>query len=216
MTAISTLPDHDPLSALFGSAYDLDIVAQDSLTRLKAASKDRRHPMHVPVVTTVDADGAPQSRMMVLRALDADQRTLRFHTDARSPKTWAGDRGLPAQVLLYDPQDRIQLRLSGVAQILTEGPQVAQAWAESQLMSRRCYLTEGAPGRLVDSPMAEIPPHLIGKTPTAMESEAGRDNFALLLFRFDQIDWLHLSHLGNRAMRIAWVQESQTLSWLAP
>lgn len=214
--AISTLPDLDPLLRLFGPGYDLATIGRDCLARIERASKDRRHPMHVPVVSTIDGNGAPQSRMMVLRAADTQGRWLRFHTDARSPKTWAGERPLPAQVLAYDPQDRIQLRLSGYARILRDGAEADAAWAESQLMSRRCYLTEGAPGRLVDSPMAEIPPHLIGKTPQAGESEAGRANFAILIFRFDAIDWLYLSHLGNRAARISWGDAGQSLSWLAP
>ena len=61
----------------------LDAVRTDSIRRLTEGANSRHSPMHTPVVATADAD----ARVMVLRAFDERDWTLRFHTDARSPKT---------------------------------------------------------------------------------------------------------------------------------
>ena len=76
---------------------------------LEAGAADRRNPMHVPVVASVDEAGAPDARVMVLRAVDRIAETLRFHTDARSPKC-AAMAGRRVSVLAYDPGAAVQLR----------------------------------------------------------------------------------------------------------
>ena len=64
---------------------DLDQVRADLESRLARAATDRKGAMHTPVVVTGDVD----ARVMVLRAFDPSNRTLRFHTDVRAPKVAA-------------------------------------------------------------------------------------------------------------------------------
>jgi pyridoxamine 5'-phosphate oxidase len=92
---------------------DLDLSLARARTLLERGGKDRRSPMHSPVVATIDADGQPQQRIMILRQVDWSVRQLRFHTDSRTAKVEQLDVNGRVSVLAYDPSAKIQLRLSG-------------------------------------------------------------------------------------------------------
>ncbi|MFM9978155.1 MAG: pyridoxamine 5'-phosphate oxidase family protein [Sphingomonadaceae bacterium] len=173
----------------------LDDIIADVWSRWERAIADRKSPLHTPCVATVDADGVPQTRIMVLRAADRGEASLRFHTDARSGKcTHAG----PASVLGYDPEARIQLRLTGTAMLEAVGPAANAAWAAASLSSRRCYLAAPGPGTTVPEPTSGLPANLETRLPSPAESDGGRANFAVVLFTADHIDWLHLAATGHR------------------
>ncbi|NBR79124.1 MAG: pyridoxamine 5'-phosphate oxidase, partial [Alphaproteobacteria bacterium] len=53
---------------------------------LERGAADRRSAFHTPTVATIGLDGRPRLRTIVLRACDTANRSLRFHTDARSDK----------------------------------------------------------------------------------------------------------------------------------
>ena len=56
---------------------------------------DRRAPFHTPTIATVDAQGSPHVRTIVLRACDPASRLLRFHTDVRGER-WSTLLAIPA------------------------------------------------------------------------------------------------------------------------
>ena len=62
----------------------LDAVLADIWMRLVRGGADRRSAFHTPVVASVDADGLPQQRVMVLRKCIEAEAVMRFHTDLRS------------------------------------------------------------------------------------------------------------------------------------
>lgn len=189
-------------------------ILGDVKRRLQAAIATRRHAMHAPVV--VDETG--DARIMVLRGVDDGLATLRFHTDARSPKAALFARGAAATVLAYDPDERVQLRMKGVARIERAGPMADAAWAATSTMGRRCYLAEHAPGVPVAAPGATLPQALGQRRPTLEESEAGRTNFAVLLVSVLEIDWLQLdSRGGTRAvLRRAGLDAPWQGGWVSP
>lgn len=174
-----------------------DGIAEAAWALLAAGAGDRRHAMHTPVVASVDADGLPQARVMVLRAADAAAATLRFHTDARSPKV-AELAGRPVSVLAYDPAAAVQLRLSGMAAVLSDDPIADAAWAASTPFARRCYLAEAAPGTPVRQATSGLPAAVEGRKPDEAELLPARPNFAVLIVTVTAIDWLHLAHDGHR------------------
>ena len=53
---------------------------------LGRAVHDKGHAWRTPVLATVDATLAADARTVVLREVDEATRTLRFYTDAQSPK----------------------------------------------------------------------------------------------------------------------------------
>ncbi len=176
---------------------------------------DRRSPLHTPVVASVDADGLPQARVMVLRKADPATGALRFHTDARSPKV-AELHGRPVAVLGYHPGENIQLRLAGTASIETDTADADAIWQQSTLFARRCYLAQHAPGTPLAGPASGLPAEIEGQQPSAEQIAPARPNFALLQLSVTAIDWLHLANAGHRRARFQRGPQGWTAEWLAP
>ncbi|GGI94234.1 hypothetical protein GCM10007973_32970 [Polymorphobacter multimanifer] len=176
---------------------------------------DRRSPMHTPVVASVDADGLPQARVMVLRKADPATASLRFHTDARSPKVTELD-GRPVAVLAYHPGENIQLRLGGTARIETDTEDADAVWHQSTLFARRCYLALQPPGTRLLAPASGLPAEIEGQQPTADQIAPARPSFALLKVAVTSIDWLHLANSGHRRARFAQSPQGWAAEWLAP
>jgi hypothetical protein len=169
----------------------------DSAWRLLGrGSADRRSPLHTPVVAS-SGGSEPDARVMVLRAADRASATLRFHTDARSPKCAALD-GAAVAVLGYHPGEAVQLRLRGRARVVRDGEAVDRIWAQSTPFARRCYLVESAPGSALAAPGSGLPAGVAGRQPEEVELVAARVNFALVLVDVLEIDWLHLAQGGHR------------------
>lgn len=189
----------------------LDQIHTDIAQRLARAARDRKCPMHTPVVATADAD----ARVMVLRAFDSSAWTLRFHTDARSPKCAAIGSGAPVGVVLYDPPGKLQIRARGIGRIETDTPLVAQAWEESTHFARRCYLGDG-PGAISDAPTSGLPAEVEGIEPDELQLLPARANFAVLLVELDSLDWFHLAHTGHMRAQFSRMGDGWEGRWVAP
>ena len=114
---------------------------------LQRAPHDRHHPWRTPSLATVDGQGGPQSRTVVLRAADPGTATLRVYTDRRSPKVHEIARQPRVALLFWNPRSSLQLRIQATAQVFTKGAEVESAWARiAQSPSRGDYLSERAPG----------------------------------------------------------------------
>ncbi|OYU15243.1 MAG: flavin-binding protein [Alphaproteobacteria bacterium PA4] len=171
--------------------------ALDSAWRLIGrGAADRRSPLHTPMVASV-RDGLPQARVMVLRAADRTGATLRFHTDARSPKCAELD-GQTVTVLGYHPGEAVQLRLSGTARVVGTGVEVDRIWAQSTPFARRCYMVEAAPGTPLPGPGSGLPASVEGRKPEEAELVPARAHFAIVQITVTAIDWLHLAAAGHR------------------
>jgi pyridoxine/pyridoxamine 5'-phosphate oxidase len=85
----------------------LDEIRADCANRLIRAARDRKSPMHTPVIVTADVD----ARVMVLRAFDPASLTLRLHTDTRAPKAQAIAADPRIAAVFYDKGAKIQWRM---------------------------------------------------------------------------------------------------------
>lgn len=189
----------------------LDEIRADCANRLIRAARDRKSPMHTPVIVTADVD----ARVMVLRAFDAAHWRLRLHTDKRAPKARAiADDGRVA-VLLYDKGAKIQIRLRGTARIEASGPVADAAWAASTNFARRCYLGDG-PGAGSDGPTSGLPPEFEGVEPDDAQLVPARENFAVLLIDIAEVDWLYLAHTGHLRAQFSRAGEGWEGRWVAP
>lgn len=201
-------------SAEAALAHDdrLAALVTDTAQRLAQAVRDRNAAMHAPVVVTGDGD----ARIMVLRAADPALAALRFHTDARSPKlaTLAADPRLT--ILAYDPHDRVQLRLTGLARVEHAGPVADAAWAAASALNRRCYLAQTGPGGALDAPESALPADLRYRRPTLPETEAGRGNFAVIVALITAIDWLQLGRDGGMRAQLHRTGDTWQGAWVAP
>lgn len=170
----------------------LDDCLTDCRDRLIRAPRDRKSPMHAPVIVTGDID----ARVMVLRAFDSQAWTLRLHTDSRAPKAQVVAADPRMAVLFYDKGAKIQVRARGSGAIMREGAEVDAAWSASTNFARRCYLGEG-PGAASDAPTSGLPPEFEGLEPDDLQLVPARENFALLKITLTALDWLYLAHTGH-------------------
>lgn len=197
-------PETDDLPAILAHAWAL----------LVRGGADRKSPLHTPVVCSVDGDGLPQARVMVLRKASPADATLRFHTDARSPKVAQLD-GRPVAVLAYHAGEQVQLRIAGTARVHNHGALVDGIWQQSTLFARRCYLAQGAPGTPLAGPSSGLPAAIEGQQPTAEQIAPARGNFAVLWVDVTAIDWLHLANSGHRRALFR-SRDGWAGGWLAP
>lgn len=189
----------------------LEDVRVDCINRLIRAANDRKSPMHTPVIVSGDVD----ARVMVLRAFDSQQWTLRLHTDARSPKAQVIAADPRMAVLFYDKGAKIQIRARGEGRILTTGPQVDAAWAASTNFARRCYLGDG-PGTAADAPTSGLPAEFEGVEPDDEQLVPARENFALLMITLTAFDWLYLAHTGHVRAQFVRAGDEWQGRWVSP
>ncbi|MCZ8369803.1 MAG: pyridoxamine 5'-phosphate oxidase family protein [Porphyrobacter sp.] len=189
----------------------LDDCLTDCRNRLIRAPRDRKAPMHTPVIVTGDVD----ARVMVLRAFDGAAWALRLHTDARAPKAQVIAADPRVGVLFYDKGDKIQIRARGTGAILRDGAEVDAAWAASTNFARRCYLGDG-PGAGSDGPTSGLPPEFEGVEPDDIQIIPARENFALLRITLTALDWLHLAHTGHIRAQFARADDGWQGRWVAP
>ena len=162
------------------------------------------HPWRTAVLATVDGDAA-DARNVVLRDLDAAQRTLLMYTDARSPKARQVAAHPQGMLVLWSPALGWQLRLRVALSLETSGLRVSSRWAKLKLTpAAQDYLSPLAPGTALNT-----------STPgTALDAPAperqSREHFAVLAARVQSVDWLELHAQGHRralfsAADAAWI-----------
>lgn len=193
----------------------LDGVLDHIVGMWSGAARNRHSPLHTPTVCSVSGS-APAPRIMVLRNVEGQCATFRFHTDIRSAKATQIDAGAPVAILGYDPDSRVQLIVRGVGRIERSGEAAERAWESSALSSRRCYLAAHPPGTQTAEATSGLPEALLTRSPTAPESEAGRENFGILMVDAVELEWLKLTSCGNQRALFQRSENGWTGTWITP
>lgn len=146
---------------------------------LAIAAIDSTHPLRNLTLATVDADGQPQARIVVLRGAKMEERTLEFHTDIRSTKWTELEANARVTVLGYSATDRLQIRLTGTTQLDKHGTaEHQQSWLSLSTWTRQSYCG-GPPGDELTAPTAA---QVQTTPPTEVETESGRERFGVIHF----------------------------------
>jgi 3-hydroxyisobutyrate dehydrogenase len=201
---------------------------------LARAAADRKDEFHTPVVGTVRLDDAtgsvpaeaaslvPSLRVVVLRKALSDERELWFHTDVRSGKIHDIRANHCVMWLFYHSHKQYQLRILSKASLhcaAEDDPVALTQWEKTQLLSRRCYCGDAAPGLEAEQWTPGFPDYLQHRQPTHEESERGRVNFAVVRCVVEEIDWLLLNYEGHRRAKFLYDTDSRRLlhsTWLVP
>ena len=176
---------------------------------LETGVKDRNSPYHTPTLVTLENNNIPAARTLVLRGVDRETRTLRFHTDQRSKKIEQINFNPSGAIHIYSQQDKLQLRFKSNLTLHINGELVDEAWEKSYGMSKICYQVGEKPGSVIKSQdeYKYIP----------MENHEGKDNFLVILARITEIEWLYLSCEGHRRAKFTHDKNNQlNVSWLVP
>jgi len=174
---------------------------------LQVGAKDRSAPFHLPTLATVDQDGQPHARTVVLRDCNVEERWLRFNTDLRSPKVSQIEANPRGALHFYDKFHKIQLRLKVRLEVL-EGVALADVWDGVPHYSRECYQITKAPGSALESPQ-DVP----------VDSETtheGHDHFTAVRANILSIDWLYLSSRQHRRALFDFSIEGLESRWIVP
>jgi pyridoxamine 5'-phosphate oxidase len=161
---------------------------------------------HSPTVSSLE-DSKIVSRVMVLREFDLEKRFMRFHTDYRAPKIKQFKNNSIASVVGYDPILKVQIKLQGNIEPHYQNSVTRNAWDGSTTRSKKCYSVKGGSSFKIDNPREyDLKDGNIND---------GYMNFAVLIFTFDSLEFLHLKSSGHRRAIHTWHDIYQS-SWLVP
>ena len=191
----------------FYNSLELTLLEAENL--ISDGVENSKSMFHTPVLSSF-IEKTISTRTVVLREFDSKNRTLRFHTDSRSGKIEELKENSISSVHGYDPDLKVQIRLKGKTSLHIDNEISKKAWAESREMSKMCYSVKDSPGNKISSPE---PFDLIKEE---IDIELGYNNFAVLHFSYDSLEFLFLKGAGHRRSLFDWSSDQLESSWLIP
>jgi pyridoxamine 5'-phosphate oxidase len=159
-------------------ASGLDDFHDAAWSALSESEGTNEAALRVLALSTLGRDGAPQSRSVILRAVDVAPRACLFHTDIRSEKWHELSAFERVSVLGYDGHRRLQIRLTGRA--LLSGPGTAlqaEHWRGLSPWTRTTYC--GGPPGIADDAVREVT-FEPDQTPTEAQTSVGEGRFGVV------------------------------------
>jgi pyridoxamine 5'-phosphate oxidase len=193
----------------------LDDVLVSSWKFLHDGVRNFRSPFHYSTLTTID-DNKPQVRIVILREFSEKDRTLVCHCDARGSKVLQIRDNPNVSWLFYNPEKWLQLRLSGTASVHTDDNTAESQWKKVSPTHRINYCAEIPPGSPTEKPASGLPDFLRNKAPKLLDGSVARKNFAVIVCRFDEMDWLLLKLTGHIRAKFYWKDNRMDASWIIP
>jgi len=154
----------------------LENILQDSKKQLTAALKHKKHPFRFFTLATLQKEGGPNLRTVVLRDFDPDQFLFTLFTDKRSKKVQQLEENPKATGLFYDSNRYIQLVVELEMIEITEDTSQFNNLPEP---SKKDYTSTLIPG----SPL--ISPQLV-------KHDFTRPNFTLIRLKGKSFEYLKL------------------------
>lgn len=199
MTTSSILNIPDNYSNLEETLKVADEILSDAVDNSKTL-------FHTLVVSSFNGSKI-SSRVMVLREFDMNKRIMRFHTDYRAPKIGQLSDYIFATVIGYDPNLKVQIKLHGKINVNYQNEITQKAWKSSSNRSKKCYSVKGGSSLEIQNPNEyDI---------VEYEVESGYENFSVLIFFFDSLEFLYLKRSGHRRALHSWNDDLES-SWLVP
>ena len=192
---------------------DLKEIQNKYWSMLEEAVVNRGSPFRIPVFICTDQNEI-DGRIVVLRKSDRKNNILQFHTDFRSSKVNIIKQNNNASLVFYDKEEKIQLRVKVSCIVNNQNNITDEAWKKTQHISRRCYLTDDAPGTISKKPTSGMISKLEDFDYTMEQSEVGYKNFTVIQCKIQSFEWLYLAAKGHR--RAKFDIEKKTESWLVP
>ena len=154
------------------SANDLFNFA---VKELQIGVKKSKHPFHLVSLCTIK-DQTPYARTVVSRGIDEELVSVRIHSDVRAEKISQIATDNQVALLYYSSEQKLQVRLNGVAEIVNAPGELLNYFNSSSLHSKLCYAFPIAPGE----PLKE-------QTKEAQFKDINESNFHCPLFRSPRI-----------------------------
>lgn len=209
---MTTDPRHDRMKAL-----DLNALHGELWAWLGRGVADRKSPLRTPIVTTLDGEGRPSGRVVVLRAADPTVPSLTLHTDVRSDKVKGLRRSSWLEWVFWEPGLQIQIRARSEAHLHHQDAVARSEWSRIHLGSRRAYLAHPAPGTVVDEPSTGLTEAQLRGLKTEEEAAPGFTNFLAVVCQVVELEWLLIARDGHRRAVIRYGEDGgRDGRWLVP
>jgi pyridoxamine 5'-phosphate oxidase len=192
---------------------NLEEIQKKLWSMLGDAVVNRNSPFRIPVFICADQNDI-DGRIVVLRKSDQNNNLLQFHTDLRSQKVNILKKNKNASLVFYDKEQKIQLRAKVICEINNKNSISEESWKKTQHISRRCYLTDSAPGSVSGNPTSGMISKLEDFDYTMEQSEKGYENFTVIKCEIKSIEWLYLAAKGHRRAIFNFINNKK--NWLVP
>ena len=196
---------------------DLTDILDGAWARLHESAEVRDAGFRLTQLATISETGLPQLRTVVLRGASKAGRTLRIHTDIRSPKVREICAQPAVSLVAYSHAHGQQIRIDGTAVAHHQNDVARMAWRRSHQRSLICYGAPLSPGTPLSSPTEA---DFEGAMPEPRRREAGNDpefeNFCAVVITVRRLDWLDLAQSGHRRAVFDWQDGDWRGTWVAP
>ena len=179
---------------------------------LEEGVSNSKSGFHFPVISTIDKNGYPSSRTVVLRKIEKKNKIISFNTDIRSKKWLEIKNNNKVSVNIYDAIKKTQIRIIGNGILNYNNENWDNAWESTPNMSRECYSTPYSPSTIIQEP-EDIDNNL--KNIKDQEFENFKLNFGRIDLYIHTLDWLYLIHTGHRRAQFIYGSKI-SMTWLAP
>jgi pyridoxamine 5'-phosphate oxidase len=194
---------------------DLTKLINHIWSEIEQGAIDPRHPYHAPTFGTV-SNQRPSLRTVILRKVNRDERSLFFHSDRRAQKINEIQNNPRVMWHFWDSDNREQLRLTGSATLHFDDEISDQIWQNSRSKSLITYLKPLTPGTKTNQPESGIKSNFEGNEVSMGDVAAGRQYFAVVCTKIDEIDFLQLHNEGNYRAYYQWDAVQFTGNWIIP
>ncbi|PWN06133.1 pyridoxamine 5'-phosphate oxidase family protein [Rhodohalobacter mucosus] len=163
------------------------------------------HPFRYVTLATVDEEKSPQQRMVVLRDFE-DASIFTVYTDCRSDKTSQIAQNDSVSLLFYHGEKRLQLRVTGKAEIVNTGEEHARRWKNDASTTPEPYSSVVPPGEEIEHPEEAYEWDL-----------EGAPNFCIIKIRAFHMEFLQLDGVKHiRGMKRNLSDGKKTVGWISP
>ncbi|MCB8887610.1 pyridoxamine 5'-phosphate oxidase family protein [Vreelandella malpeensis] len=167
-------------------AQQLTLLLDRAWQCLADGAHTRDAAARYPTLATISDAGRPQARTVVLREANRARGQLAVYSDVHAGKVRELRAHPRASLHVWDAAQRLQLRIAATATVTT-GDDVQARWQPLPDHGRAAYGHQPTSG-------TSIPDAL------AYTTTASREAFAVLAFRIESLEALHLGEHHRRAL----------------
>ncbi|MCR9015166.1 pyridoxamine 5'-phosphate oxidase family protein [Aquiflexum gelatinilyticum] len=189
---------------LFTQENSLEEIFQSIKHELNRGALDPKHPFRFVTLATKSENGI-DARYLVLRSVD---EALNFYlfTDARTSKVQQLTVFPDAVLLFYHPAKRIQVKVTGKAEIKRNDELTATFWSKIQGDARKAYNQVLAPGTAIQDPREAF----------TWNEPLTDSNFTLIKITPTEIEALQLNGMEHLRIVMNSKEGNWDISWIAP
>ncbi len=131
----------------------LDDFLDFGWAQISRGMADKKSPARHPTFVTLNADGFPNARTIVMRRSDRKNNQIEFHTDTASSKMLALEKNPRSGIHVWLPKVQLQIQMDVVVEVKV-GDITIQNWRNIPTNSRVAYGTIPSPGTVIESSLA--------------------------------------------------------------